>query len=70
MNKEERKLKGQFKFIKRLKNYGFKLEDVFKENHNLFAFKTTGNQCNCWMCKSPKFNRKLKHNNEVRKEIY
>jgi hypothetical protein len=43
MDKQERKLKGKYKFIKRLKKYGSKAVDAFKENHNLWVFKTTLN---------------------------
>lgn len=63
MNKQERKLKGQAKFKKRLKNYGFTLEDVNKPNYNLFSFKTSGRPCSCGICKGEKFNRNKKHKN-------
>jgi hypothetical protein len=65
MDKQERKLKGRYKFIKRLKKYGYKAVDAFKENHNLFVFKTTGSPCSCWMCSGDKFSRKIKHKNKI-----
>lgn len=46
MNKFERRLKGFYKYKKRLKNYSLTAE----ENHIL---KTTGKPCSCFMC-SPK----------------
>jgi hypothetical protein len=65
MNKQERKLKGLNKFKKRLKNYGYKIEDINKTNYNLYCFKTTGKPCSCWMCKGEKFNRKEKNKNKL-----
>lgn len=65
MNKQERKRKGIAKFKKRLQNYGYKIEDIFKEGYNLFCFKTTGKPCSCWMCKDKKFDRKEKHKNKL-----
>jgi hypothetical protein len=65
MDKQERKLKGKYKFIKRLKKYGYKAADAFKENYNLWVFKTTGSPCSCWMCRGDKFNRKIKHKNKI-----
>ena len=46
MNKFERRLKGFYKYKKRLKNYNLTAE----ENQIL---KTTGKPCSCFMC-SPK----------------
>jgi hypothetical protein len=65
MNKQERKLKGLNKFKKRLKNYGYKIEDVFKQGYNLFCFKTTGKPCSCFICRGEKFNRIEKHKNNI-----
>lgn len=41
MNKEERKLKGKFKYLRRLHHYGLK---------NSNALRNTGKPCSCWMC--------------------
>jgi hypothetical protein len=60
MNKQERKLKGLSKFKKRLKNYGYNLEDINKPNYNLYCFKTTGKPCSCNICKKPRYKRNKK----------
>lgn len=59
MNKLERKLKGYYKYKKRLRNYNLKEED----NH--YELKTTGKPCSCWVCKNEKFSRKIKHKNKI-----
>jgi len=64
MNKQERKLKGQTKFKKRLKLYGYKLEDITKPEHNLYCFKTTGRPCSCHICKKPRYKRNKKMRND------
>jgi len=64
INKFQRKLKERTKFKKRLKNYGFSLEDARNPNNNLHVFKTTGRPCSCWCCKRDRFNRKEKHKNK------
>lgn len=58
MNKFERKLKGYYRYKKRLKNYGLKEED----GH--YYLKTSGKPCSCWLCKNKKYNRKIKHKNQ------
>jgi hypothetical protein len=45
MNKEERKLKGKFKYLKRLHNYGLTKSNVLRN---------TGKPCSCWMCSPAK----------------
>lgn len=47
MNKQERKLKGMYKFKKRLKNYR-------REGTNSYIYKTTGKPCSCVMCSPAK----------------
>lgn len=64
MNKQEKKQKGFFKFKKRLQNFGYRIEDIFKKDINLFCLKTTSKPCSCYMCSEPKFNRKIKHKNK------
>ncbi|CAM1341537.1 hypothetical protein [Tenacibaculum amylolyticum] len=46
MNKLERRLKGYYKYKKRLKNYSF-------NESKAYVLKTTGKPCSCFMC-SPK----------------
>lgn len=46
MNKLQRRLKGFYKYKKRLKNYGF-------TDTEHYILKTTGKPCSCFMC-SPK----------------
>jgi len=56
MNKQERKIKGQFKFKKRLKNYQL-LNSEFKH----YSLKTTGKPCSCYMCSPKKIQEKSKY---------
>lgn len=56
-NKLERKIKGFFKFKKRLLNYGLKQEKPTE----YYIFKTTGKPCSCYMCSGLKHSRKQKH---------
>lgn len=44
MNKQERKLKGNFKYIKRLKNIRL------TGGVHYHVYKTTGTPCSCAMC--------------------
>ena len=46
MNKFERRLKGLYKFKKRLRNYNLNRSEGY-------ILKTTGKPCSCYMC-SPK----------------
>lgn len=46
MNKFERRLKGLYKFKKRLRNYNL-------NSNEGYLLKTTGKPCSCYMC-SPK----------------
>ncbi|CAL2093666.1 conserved protein of unknown function [Tenacibaculum sp. 190524A05c] len=46
MNKFERRLKGFYKYKKRLRNYNLK-------NSENYILKTTGKPCSCYLC-SPK----------------
>lgn len=61
MNKFERRLKGYYKFKKRLKNVGFTTEELKKANTNLYAYKTSGKPCSCYMCRNEKYTRNIKH---------
>lgn len=70
MNKQERKLKGQAKFKKRLKNHGITSE-ISKEgysspqkgsrNINFNCYRTTGKPCSCSMCSPGKIEEKAKY---------
>lgn len=61
-NKLERKVKGFFKFKKRLFNYGLNHSELNTENKaNNYAFKTTGKPCSCYMCSGLKYSRNIKH---------
>lgn len=72
MNKQERKLKGQAKFKKRLKNYG--ITDKILENGwgnvknsnsktNFNCYRTTGKPCSCDGCSPGKREEKAKYKN-------
>ncbi len=69
MNKQERKLKGQAKFKKRLKNYGID-ELIFKDGWgntkrgvkvNFNCYRTTGKPCSCASCSPGKVEEKAKY---------
>jgi hypothetical protein len=69
MNKQERKLKGQAKFKKRLKNYGI-IQDIFDNGWgnnprnkliNFNCYRTTGKPCSCIMCSPGKIEEKAKY---------
>lgn len=71
MNKLERRLKGDVKFKKRLKNVGLTPKALdFQEKagikNKLFCYKTTGKPCSCWMCspKDIKSKYKVKYKNK------
>jgi hypothetical protein len=67
MNKLERRLKGESKFKKRLKNHGItekSFDDVRKfwgRELNVFCYKTTGKPCSCPMCSPGKISEKAKY---------
>ncbi len=73
MNKQERKLKGQAKFKKRLDQIGFTPKVLQQHDrdgipYNLNCYRTTGKPCSCAMCspnkrKEPKEKYKIKHKN-------
>jgi hypothetical protein len=44
MNKQQRKLKGLFKYKKRLANYGLNIHS------KQYVFETTGKPCSCYLC--------------------
>lgn len=55
MNKQERKLKGYYKFKKRLANHNLLKSMTNPEwKGNLHAFKTTGKPCSCILCSPSK----------------
>lgn len=55
MNKQERKLKGFYKFKKRLANHSLMNSMTNPESKgNIHAFKTTGKPCSCVMCSPAK----------------
>jgi hypothetical protein len=66
MNKLERKLKGEAKFKKRLKNKGF-TKEIFEKAEkkgiklNVFCYKTTGTPCSCAGCSPGKIEEKAKY---------
>jgi hypothetical protein len=69
MNKQERKLKGQAKFNKRLKNYGI-TQEVFINGTsytnrgvqvNFNCYRTTGKPCSCAGCSPGKVEEKAKY---------
>lgn len=65
MNKFERRLKGYYKYKKRLKNYNRSYSDGY-------ILKTTGKPCSCYMC-SPKDEKpkyKFKKNKDHHSTIY
>ncbi len=58
MDKQERKLKGQAKFKKRLIN----MNNCSKiRNRQDYAYKTTGKPCSCAMCSPGKVEEKAKY---------
>jgi hypothetical protein len=69
MNKQERKLKGQAKFKKRLQNYGIN-QDIFENGWgttnrgvkvNFNCYRTTGKPCSCAGCSPGKVEEKAKY---------
>jgi hypothetical protein len=60
MNKLERRLKGKFKFKKRLAIYQNSSEIVLNLS-KFHVLKTTGKPCSCWMCSPGKFEEKAKY---------
>ena len=68
MNKLERKRKGYFKFLKRIKVHGFSKSTLSNNNmHNLHAFKTTGTPCSCPICSPGKIEEKAKYREKLQK---
>jgi hypothetical protein len=58
MNKQERKLKGIYKFKKRLNN----LNNCSKlRNRQDYTYKTTGKPCSCPICSPGKVEDKAKY---------
>lgn len=53
MNKQERRDKGNFKYLKRLKNLNIKGGNI--------SYKTTGKPCSCAMCSPGKIEDKAKY---------
>ena len=57
MNKGLRNEIERRKFRKRIEQVGLKMEDVHKPQNNLWAYKSTGKPCSCFMCSGLKYNR-------------
>lgn len=71
MNKRERRLKGYFKFKKRLKNYGVTEEMLQSDIFNGFnCYRTTGKPCSCAGCSPGKVGEKPKHKIKHKNKIY
>ena len=60
MNKQERKLKGQAKFKKRLANFTHNVSNDIR-NATYRALKSTGTPCSCAMCSPGKVEEKAKY---------
>ena len=56
MNKARRFELKMLKFTKRLKQLGLNVKE-----HNVNAYRTTGQPCSCYICSPYKFSRKIKH---------
>lgn len=65
MNKFERRLKGVYKYQKRLRNYNLSHSDGY-------ILKTTGKPCSCYLCspKDEKTKYKLAKNKDHHSIIY
>jgi len=61
MNKLERKLKGQAKFKKRLKNYQLSEQDIKKNPRAHSGLRTSGKPCSCYMCTPGKYTGRPKN---------
>lgn len=61
MNKFERRVKGMFKFKKRLKLWYPCSE---QRNNQHYTLKTTSTPCSCYMCSGESYSRKIKHKNK------
>ena len=57
-NKQWRKRKGYNKYLKRLKLYGFTVDD------EQYIFKSTGSPCSCLGCSGERYSRSVKHKNK------
>lgn len=68
MNKQERKLKGNSKWIKRLKNLG--LWNKGKPEKGSFCLKEQAVPCSCFLCSNEKYIRKEKHKKDLKLEFY
>ncbi len=71
MNKYERRLKGESKFKKRIKNHGYTDEVISRLKKrgvkiNLWAFKTTGTPCSCNGCSPGKWSGQPKNKYKVK----
>ncbi len=60
MNKYERRLKGFYKYKKRLRNYS-------SRGANYYILKTTGKPCSCYMCSPKKNEDKAKYQEKLNK---
>lgn len=61
MNKYERRLKGLYKYKKRLRNYGF-------EETDHYVLRSTGKPCSCYLCSPGKFEVKAKYQDKLHKD--
>ena len=60
MNKLERRLKGKFKFKKRLRNFRYTDGEIISRgSHN--ALRSTGKPCSCPLCSPGKVEEKAKY---------
>lgn len=57
MDKGRRNELTKLKFKKRLSQVGLSMEDVYKPKNNLWAYKSTGKPCSCYMCSGVKYDR-------------
>ena len=74
MNKLERRLKGEAKFKKRLKNNGFTKETFAKAEKrgvklNVYCYKTTGKPCSCAGCSPGKIDEKAKYKQKYKNKF-
>lgn len=67
MNKFERRVKGHYKFKKRLRNYKINPTEMLDADKDSVwhALKTSGKPCSCWLCRDEKYKRKVKHKNQI-----
>lgn len=60
MNKQERKLKGEAKFKKRLQNFTYNVGENIT-NASYHALRSTGTPCSCPICSPGKVEEKAKY---------